>query len=119
MGTTFDRWEKEGIKGLFDDSRRGRPPKLSAAEAEEVVKLLQEEPRSIKKALAATKEKTGQEISEWTLKRISRSADLRWKRMRKSVKGKRDQAEFEHVQEEIAILHEQEVAGEVAVYYFE
>ena len=106
-------------EGLVDGSRSGRPPKLSDAEADEAVELLKKDPRSIKKALATIKEKTGQEISEWTLKRIARSADLRWKRMRKSVKGKRDQAEFERVQEEIAILHEQEVAGEVDVYYFD
>jgi transposase len=119
VGTTFDRWEKDGIKGLVDGSRSGRPPKLSDAEADEAVELLKKDPRSIKKALAGIKEKTGQEISEWTLKRIAQSADLRWKRMRKSLKGKRDQAEFERVQEEIAILHQQEAAGEVDVYYFD
>jgi transposase len=119
VGTTFDRWKRDGIAGLFDDPRSGRPPKLSNEEADEVVKLLKEEPRSIKKALAATKEKTGQEISEWTLKRIAKNAQLRWKRMRKSVKGKRDQAEFERAQEEITTLHEQEAAGEVDLYYFD
>ena len=119
VGTTFDRWEKDGIEGLFDDPRSGRPPKLSDDEADEAVELLKEDPRSIKKALAATKEKTGKEISEWTLKRIAKSAELRWKRMRKSVKGKRDQAEFERAQEEITTLHEQEAAGKVDVYYFD
>jgi transposase len=119
VGTTLDRWEKDGVGGMFNDPRSGRPPKLSEADANEAVKLLKEDPRSIKKALAATKEKTGQEISEWTLKRIARSADLRWKRMRRSLKGKRDQVEFEHAQEELAILHEQEAAGEVDVYYFD
>ncbi len=119
VGTTFDRWEKDGIEGLFDDPRSGRPPKLSDDEADEAVELLKEDPRSIKKALAATKEKTGKEISEWTLKRIAKSAELRWKRMRKSVKGKRDQAEFERAQEEITTLHEQEAAGKVNVYYFD
>ncbi len=119
VGTTFDRWEKEGIEGLFDDPRSGRPPKLSDDEADEAVELLKEDPRSIKKALAATREKTGKEISEWTLKRIAKSAELRWKRMRRSVKGKRDQAEFECAQEEITTLHEQEAAGKVDVYYFD
>ena len=119
VGTTFDRWKRDGIAGLFDDPRSGRPPKLSNEEADEAVKLLKEEPRSIKKALAATKEKTGQEISEWTLKRIAKNAQLRWKRMRKSVEGKRDQAEFERAQEEITTLHEQEAAGEVDLYYFD
>ena len=81
--------------------------------------MLKEEPRSLKKALAATREKTGKEISEWTLKRIAKNAELRWKRMRRSVKGRRDQGEFERVQEEITALHEQEAAGEVGLYYFD
>jgi transposase len=119
VGTTFDKWKRDGIAGLFDDPRSGRPSKLSDDEADETVKLLKEEPRSIKKALAATREKTGKEISEWTLKRIAKNAELRWKRMRRSVKGRRDQGEFERVQEEITALHEQEAAGEVGLYYFD
>jgi transposase len=116
---TFDRWEREGLNGLFDGPKSGRPPKLSKEEADEAVKLLKEDPRSVKKALANTKEKTGKEISEWTLKRIAKKADLRWKRMRKSVKGKRDQVAFERVKAEITTLHEQEAAGELDVYYFD
>ena len=119
VGTTFDKWKRDGIAGLFDDPRSGRPSKLSDDEADEAVKLLKEEPRSLKKALAATREKTGKEISEWTLKRIAKNAELRWKRMRRSVKGRRDQGEFERVQEEITALHEQEAAGEVGLYYFD
>ena len=119
VGTTFDKWKRDGIAGLFDDPRSGRPSKLADDEADEAVKLLKEEPRSIKKALAATREKTGKEISEWTLKRIAKNAELRWKRMRRSVKGRRDQGEFERVQEEITALHEQEAAGEVGLYYFD
>ena len=119
VGTTFDRWEREGIEGLIDGYRSGRPPKLSESEADEAIKSLKEDPRSIKKALATTNEKTGKQISEWTLKRIAKRAELRWKRMRKSVKGKRNQAEFERVQSEITILHEQEAAGELAIYYFD
>ena len=119
VGATLDRWESEGIAGLLDAPRSGRPSKLSAEEAAEAVRVLKEDPRSIKKAVAATREKTGKAISEWTLKRLAKSADLRWKRMRKSLKGKRDQAEFERVQAEIIQLHQQEAAGEIDVYYFD
>ncbi len=112
VGTTFDRWKRGGIEDLFDGFRSGRPPKLLKDEADEAVASLKKEPRSIKKALATTNEKTGKEISEWTLKRIAKNSDLRWKRMRKSVKGKRDQAEFERAKAEIALLHEQEAVSE-------
>jgi transposase len=55
--TTFDRWEKKGLDGLFDGAKSGRPPKLSPDEAEEAIKLLKEDPRSIKNALMNTKKK--------------------------------------------------------------
>lgn len=119
VGTTLDRWERDGIEGCFDAPRSGRPPKLSEEQADAAIELLKEEPRSIKQTLAATIAKTDKEISGWTLKRIAKSAKLRWKRMRKSLKGKRNQIEFERAQAEIATLHEQEVAGELNVYYFD
>lgn len=50
---------------------------------------------------------------------MAKEAKLRWKRMRKSLKGKRDQAEFEDAQAEIAALHQQEARGEIDVYYFD
>ena len=116
---TFDRWEKEGLQGLYDAPKSGRPPKLSEDEAEQAIKMLKKEPRSIKKAMAATQKVTGKEISEWTFKRMVIKANLRWKRMRKSTKGKRDPAEFKRAQAEIAALHAQEAAGALNVYYFD
>jgi transposase len=117
--TTFDRWEKEGIQGLYDAPKSGRPPKLSEDEADKAIKLLKKDPRSIKKAIAATQEVTGKEISEWTFKRIAIKANLRWKRMRKTTKDKRDKVEFKRAKAEIAALHAQEAAGELDVYYFD
>lgn len=117
--TTFDRWETKGLDGLFDGPKSGRPPKLSSDEADEVVKLLKEDPRSIKKALTNTKEKTGKTISEWTVKRIAKHAGLRWKRMRKSHKSKRDETLFRQAQAEIEVLKAQSEAGEIDLVYFD
>jgi transposase len=117
--TTFERWEKEGITGLYDAPKSGRPPKLSKDEADKAIKFLKEDPRSIKKALIVTKENTGKEISEWTLKRIAKKDKLRWKRMRKSPKGKRNKVEFKQAKEEIKALHAQEMAGALDLYYFD
>jgi transposase len=117
--TTFGRWEKGGLDGLYDAPKSGRPPKLSKDEADKALKYLEEDPRSIKKALLATQEKTGQTISEWTLKRIAKKNNLRWKRMRKSVKGKRNKIAFQQAKEEIEALHAQEASGELDVRYFD
>jgi len=116
---TFSRWEKDGIQGLYDAPKSGRPPTLSDDEADKAIALLKEDPRSVKKALASTKETTGKEISQSTLKRIAKKANLRWKRMRKSPKGKRNKVAFKQSKEEIEALHIQEAAGELDLYYFD
>ena len=119
VGTTLDRWEREGVKGCDDAPRSGRPPKLSDKQADMAIEFLKEDPRSVKQALAATLAETEQKISQWTLKRIAKNVGLRWKRMRKSLRDRRNQTEFEQAQAEIVLLHEQEAAGEVDVYYFD
>ncbi len=48
----FQWWAEFECDGLGDEQRSGRPPKLSAAEREQAVEIVQEEPRSIKRAVS-------------------------------------------------------------------
>jgi transposase len=57
VSSTLTRWETGGVAGLGDEAKSGRPPKLSPAEAAEALDALKEDPRSIKKARAATEKK--------------------------------------------------------------
>lgn len=57
VSSTFQRWETAGLAGLCDDAKSGRPPKLSKTEAAEALATLKEDPRSLKKAQAATEKK--------------------------------------------------------------
>lgn len=45
-------WKEFGIDGLADDVRAGRPPKLSGAEQSEVLEIVREEPRSVRRAVS-------------------------------------------------------------------
>lgn len=116
---TFSRWEKDGIKGLYDSPRDGRPPGLSEDEEDKAVETLKKDPRSTKKALVLIQKEMGKQISEWTLKRIAKKHRLRWKRMRKISKKKRNKAEFLQAKDEIDALHAEEAKGEIDVYYFD
>lgn len=115
----MQHWESQGIVGLFDRPKSGRPRTLSPAEEQQAIAFLKEDPRSIKQAQSRLEAETETPISEWTFKRIAKKAGLRWKRMRRSLKSKRDQAAFEQAQQEIAVLHEQETKGELNVYYYD
>jgi transposase len=115
----LDRWQEAGCAGLPDRPRSGHPPKLSPSEQELVLASLQEDPRSIKKAAEKVLRETGKNVSQWTLKRIARKMDLRWKRMRKSHKSKRDETLFQQAQAEIEDLKAQDEAGEIELVYFD
>ena len=115
----IQQWESYGLVGLFDRPKSGRPRTLSPEEEQQAIELLKENPRSIKQAQSRLEAETETPISEWTFKRIAKKAGLRWKRLRRSLKSKRDQAAFEEAQQEIASLHEQEIKGELDVYYYD
>ena len=113
------RWEKEGITGLLDRERRGRPRKLTPEEEDRALELIEEDRRNSKRAQNLLQNETGKEFSEWTFKRSLKRGGLRWKRMRKSVKNKQSAEEAEASREEITKFQEQEDKGEIDIYYFD
>ncbi|MBT3712908.1 MAG: IS630 family transposase [Anaerolineae bacterium] len=116
---TLTRWEEKGIEGLYDLPKDGRPPSLSDEEEKKALEALEKDPRSTKKALALIQKETDKFLSEWTLKRIAKKHGLRWKRMRKTNKSKRNKAAFLQAKDEIDALHAQEARGELDVHYFD
>ncbi len=113
------RWEENGLAGLYNLPKDGRPPTLSAVEENRALETLEKDPRSMKKALFLIQKEMDIHISEWTLKRIARKHRLRWKRMRKALKRKRNKTAFLQAKNEIDALHKQEANGELDVYYFD
>jgi transposase len=58
-------------------------------------------------------------ISLSTLKRLIKSLGFVWKRVRKSLKNKRDQADFDKAQSEIENMIELAKLGQIDLYYFD
>ncbi len=112
-------WDKKGLAGLVDRPRSGRPRELSAAEEEQALETLEQEPRSIKRVLTELGKRFGKNISIETIRRLCKRAGLSWKRVRKSLKGKRDPQAFERSVERIAELLEREARDEIDLHYFD
>lgn len=113
----FDRWAECGISGLKDAARSGAPPKLNADQQKRAVALLEKHPHSPKLVLQQIQEETGETISCETLARMARKAKRSWKRMRRSLKFKRNNEEFRLAKRELNELvqwHEQE---EIDLYF--
>lgn len=95
VGEWLRKYEAGGIDELFDKPKSGRPPILTTAEIKKVEKFIKAEPRQLKSVLAKIEEKLGKIISLDTLKRVIKSRDYTYRRVRKSLKSKRDEADFE------------------------
>jgi transposase len=100
----LDWWEEYQFEGLDDAPRSGRPPKLTDKEQKHAVKLALKEPRSLRQGLTAIASKVGKIISRDTLKRILVAEDYGWKRVRRSLRSLRDEAEFRAAHAELAAL---------------
>jgi len=119
VSSWIDRWESSGCNGLFDLHRDGRPTKLTEKEKEIAIDLIKEYPQSIKTVKEKLYQKTDKIISSWTLKRLAKASNLKWKRIRKSLKSKRNKKEFKQAKKEIQELKQQEQSGKIDLYYFD
>jgi transposase len=65
----IDDWERDGLVGLFDAPRAGRPPIYSAEQQQRLRELVDAEPRQLKPAQAELAAETGKTASTRTLSR--------------------------------------------------
>jgi transposase len=112
-------WEKEGLTALIDKKRSGRRRSISEEETKELINLVEEEPRSIKQVIAKFNDKTGKKLGVSTVKRICKKAGLKWKRIRKSLKNKRNDEEFKKAVIKIEELIERADKGEIDLFYYD
>lgn len=118
VSRVIEKWEKIGIRGLYDDPRPGRPRVLTPEDEDFIREIVGEEPRSPAIILAALEDGRGKKISRPTLRRVIKG-ECSWKRIRKSLKPKRDEEEFREKQEEIRGLEKRREDGEADVFYFD
>ena len=113
------RWETEGICGLLDNPRSGRP-RIVCPEAEaEVIIRINQSPRSLKKVVSELADDLELILSISTLKRVCKRAGLSWKRIRKSLKSKRDPELFEQSRQQLKAFIKQSREKEIDLFYFD
>jgi transposase len=117
--TWLTGWETGGTAALLDKPRSGRPCKLTGKAKEYVQGKVGESPRSLKTVLAQLAEQWGIPVSIATLRRTCKQAGLIWKRVRKSLKSKRDPELFAQSQQQLAALAEQAQQQQIDLVYFD
>jgi transposase len=114
-------WETEHLEGLDDEPRSGRPPKLTDAERQEALKITLQEPRSLKTGLKRIMDEVGKLLSGETLRTLLSTEGYIWKRMRRSSRAWRDEAEFRAAETELAQLRARALAetSTVDLWYYD
>jgi hypothetical protein len=95
------------------------PHKLSEENKRKAIELVIDFPKSLKRVLAQLSELTGVTLSCTTLKRLCKQAGLCWKRVRKSLKSKRDPLLFAQSQQQLLALAQQAEQKQINLYYFD
>ena len=119
VSTWFSKWKDLGISGLIDLPGRGRPSFLTEIQKNDVVKRVKESPRSLKSVLADLEIELGITVSVDTIKMICKQAGLVWKRVRKSLRTKRNQNDFDSAKEELKKLIQQHKDNKINLCYFD
>ena len=112
-------WNNIGLSGLVDKHRSGRPKRLTQEQEIIVIEEVKNSPRSLKTVLNSLSQLHHIEISLDVLRRLCKSAKLSWKRVRKSLKSKRNQEEFETSKNLINQLVESVKKGEIHLRFFD
>lgn len=66
----LDLWTSQGLRGLYDLPRSGRPPVFTPAEAEQVRAEVEQSPRPLRQVQARLQERLGKTASRQTLRRL-------------------------------------------------
>ena len=117
--TWLTRWEDERLVGLDDRSGRGRKPKLTDAQKQQVRAWVAADPKNLKNVLDQVQAEWGLEVSQDTIKRVVKALGMTWRRMKRGLAGKPDEWEFEVKLERFNQLKEQAQKGEIDLRYLD
>jgi transposase len=115
----FDRWESEGMVGLYNKPGRGSKPTFNSPQKEKIREWALQEPRQLKQVVQKVKEEWGIEISTKTIKRILKALSMTWHRMRRGVGGEPNPNEYKEKQAQLEELKRLDFQELIDLYYLD
>jgi transposase len=110
-------WDKFALVGLYDRQGRGRKPKLTPEQQEQVKVWAKETPRNLDLVQNKIEEKWKTQVSKDTIKRILLFLGMTWRRIKKQVAGEPDPLIYKAKVEELTRLKNRDRAGEIDLRY--
>jgi transposase len=115
----MNRWESEGIVGLYNKPGRGRKRIFKPEQESKIREWALQEPRQLKKTLQKVKEEWDIEVSTETIKRILRKFYMSWHRMRRDVGGEPNPIEYKEKSAQLTEFKRLEDEGKMNLYYLD
>lgn len=113
----LNRWDEGGLRALENKPRPGRPSEINPDQEPTVLKAVKAHPQQLKAVMAPLSSHLS--VSLDTIKRLLKRTGYRWRRVRRSLKSKRNEAAFRQAQLEIELLQKQEDDGVLDLVYFD
>jgi transposase len=115
----LDRWESEGMVGLYNKAGRGRKRTFNAAQEKSIRAWAKQAPRQLKQVRQKIKETWGIDTSTDTIKRILKTFSMSWHRMRRAVGGEPDPLQYKDKQAQLEVFKRLEDEGKINLYYLD
>jgi transposase len=107
------------MAGLYNQKGRGRKPKLTEEQEQEIKTWVKSDPKLLKRTRAKIYKKWGIEVSKETLKRIIKKRGMKWKRMKRGMSKSPDEWELEVKLPMILEFKKREKQEEIEIRYFD
>jgi transposase len=92
----LDRWDEKSFPGLYDNTKgRGRKPTFDGEQESQIKDWVKETPKQLENVQVKIEEAWGIKTSKYTIKRIIKKKNMSWHRMRKTVGGEPEKADYE------------------------
>jgi transposase len=115
----FNAWDLHHFAGLYDKTGKGRRPIFDSDQKEQIREWSKIHPKNLNKILSLVNEHFGIESSKQTIKRILKSFQFSWRRIRKKVKGEPDPKVYQERKEALEKLIEEDKQGIIDLRYFD
>lgn len=115
----INKWESEGLVGLYNKPGRGRKPTFNPEQREQIKTWTEEEPRQLKRVGQKIQEQWQINTSKKTIQRILKSLKMSWHRMRRGVAGQPQPEDYEKKTAQLQELKRLEERGEISLYYLD
>jgi transposase len=113
----LDDWDELALVGLYDRKGRGRKPKLTLDQQQQVKDWAKETPKNLGLVQNKIEEKWKTQVSKDTIRRILLFLGMSWRRIKKQVAGEPDPLIYKAKAEELTRLKDRDRAGEIDLRY--